>query len=79
MIIKDYTLNKTFSELSAGTCFVMYSEYYMKLHIKYFDEYSNKTASYLKYAVNLKTGFAEVVKDDEKVRVVDAKLMIGLV
>lgn len=71
MIIEDYTLNKKFSELKEGTCFVMYSQYYMKLFIKY-----NETATYRNFAVNLKTGVAEVVKDDEKVRVVDGKMII---
>ena len=76
MIIEDYTLDKKFSELETGTCFVMYSEYYMKLYIKYYDDYANKTASYKNYAVNLKTGFAQVVNSDEKVRVVDSKIII---
>ena len=76
MNIEDYTLNKKFSELSAGTCFVMYSQYYMKLFIKYYDVYSNNTASYKNYAVNLETGIAEVVKEDEKVRVVNGKMII---
>lgn len=71
MIIEDYTLNRKFSELKEGTCFVMYSQYYMKLFIKY-----NETATYRNFAVNLKTGVAEVVKDDEKVRVVDGKMII---
>lgn len=77
MIIEDYTLNKKFSELKEGACFVMYSQYYMKLYIKYFDNYANKTASYKNYAVNLETGIAEVVKEDEKVRVVVGRLVIG--
>ena len=77
MIIEDYTLNKKFSELKEGACFVMYSEYYMKLFIKYYDDYANKTAIYKNYAVNLKTGIAEVVKEDEKVRIVEGKLIIG--
>ena len=76
MIIEDYALDKKFSELEAGTCFVMYSEYYMKLYIKYYDEYTNKTASYKNYAVNLKTGFAQVVNGDDKVRVVNGKMII---
>ena len=76
MIIKDYTLNKNFSELQEGTCFVMNSEYYMKLYIKYYDNYANKTAAYKNYAVNLKTGIAEVVKEDEKVRIVKGTIMI---
>lgn len=71
MIIKDYTLNKNFSELQEGTCFVMYDQYYMKLLIKY-----NETATYRSYAVNLKTGVAEVVKDNEKVRIVKGTIMI---
>ena len=53
MIIEDYTLNKKFSELQVGTCFVMYSEYYMKLFIKYYDDYANKSITYKQYAVNL--------------------------
>lgn len=78
MIIEDKTLDKKFSELQAGTCFVMYSEYYMKLFIKYYDEYSNDSkASYKNYAVNLKTGFAQPVQADEKVRVVTGKMIIG--
>lgn len=76
MIIEDYTLNKKFSELEHGTCFVMFSQYYMKLFIKYYDEYANKSISYKQYAVNLKTGVAECVKDDEKVRVVNATMII---
>ena len=76
MIIEDYTLNKKFSELKAGTCFVMYSQYYMKLFIKYYDDYANKTASYKNYAVNLETGIAEVVKEDEKVRIVTGRMII---
>jgi len=76
MIIKDYTLNKNFSELQEGTCFVMCSEYYMKLYIKYYDSYANKTAAYKNYAVNLRTGIAEVVKEDEKVRIVKGTIMI---
>ena len=76
MNIEDYTINKKFSELETGTCFVMYSEYFMKLHIKYYDEYSNKTVSYKQYAVNLKTGFAEPIKDDDKVRVVTGTMII---
>ena len=77
MIIEDYTINKKFSELKEGACFVMYSDYYMKLFIRYYNEYTSKTeATYKNYAVNLKTGVAEVVKGDEKVRVVDAKMII---
>ena len=77
MIIEDYTLNKKFSELKEGACFVMYSQYYMKLYIKYYDSCANHTASYKNYAVNLETGVAEVVKEDEKVRIVEGKLIIG--
>ena len=77
MIIEDYTLNQKFSGLKEGACFVMYSQYYMKLYIKYYDACSNHTASYKNYAVNLETGIAEVVKEDEKVRIVDGKLIIG--
>lgn len=55
-----------------GTCFVMYDQYYMKLFIKY-----NETATYKNYAVNLKTGIAEVVSEFEKVRVVEGKIIIG--
>ena len=76
MIIEDYTLDKKFSELEAGTCFIMYSEYYMKLYIKYYDDYTNKIDSYNNYAVNLKTGFAQAVNGDEKVRVVNGKMII---
>ena len=76
MIIEDCTINRKFSELGVGTCFVMYSNYYMKLNIRLYDEYSNQNASLSNYAVNLKTGFAEVVKDDERVRVLDAKMII---
>lgn len=72
MIIEDYTIDKKFSELQAGDCFVMYSEYYMKLYIKY-----NDTIAYKDYAVNLRTGIAETVEIDEKVRVVDGKIVIG--
>jgi len=71
MIIEDNTLNKTFSELEEGTCFIMYSEYYMKLHIKY-----NDNIVYKSYAVNLKTGIAETFETDEKVRVVNGKMII---
>ena len=77
MIIEDYTLNKKFSELKEGTCFVMYSQYYMKLFIKYYDACANNTVSYKKYAVNLVTGIVEPVKEDEKVRIVEGKLIIG--
>lgn len=76
MIIEDYTMDNKFSELSAGTCFVCFSEYYMKLYIKYYDERSDKTISYKQYAVNLKTGVAEVINADEKVRVVTVKATI---
>ena len=71
MIIEDYTLNKKFSELKEGTCFVLYSQYYMKLHIKY-----NDNISYKNYAVNLETGIAETFETDERVRVVDGKMII---
>lgn len=78
MIIEDQTINKKFSELKAGACFVLYSDYYMKLYLKYYNEYTCKAeASYTGYAVNLRTGVAEVVNGDEKVRVVDAKMIIG--
>lgn len=70
MIVEDYTINKKFLELEAGTCFVLYSQYYMKIYIKYGD------GSYNNFAVNLRTGFAEVVEADEKVRVVSGKLII---
>lgn len=77
MIIKDYTLNKNFSDLQEGTCFIKNSEYYMKIYIKYYNEYTNKMdTSYKNYAVNLKTGIAEVVKEDEKVRIVKGTIMI---
>lgn len=72
MIIEDNTLNKKFSELETGTCFVMYEQYYMKLFIKY-----TETATYKNYAVNLKTGVAQVVSEFEKVRVVEGKIIIG--
>lgn len=39
--------------------------------------YANKSITYKQYAVNLKTGVAESVKDDEKVRVVEGKMIIG--
>lgn len=71
MIIEDYTLNKNFSELKAGDCFVWYSQYYMKLFIKY-----NDNIAYKSYAVNLETGVAETVEADEKVRVVNGKMII---
>lgn len=71
MIIEDNTLNKTFSELKEGTCFVTYSQYYMKLYIKY-----NDNIAYKSYAVNLKTGIAETIEADEKVRVVSGKMII---
>lgn len=77
MIIEDYTLDRKFSELEAGVCFVWFSEYYMKLFIKYYNEYSNNTASYKNYAVNLKTGVAQVINADEKVRVVEGKMLIS--
>ena len=48
----------------------------MKLYIKYYDNYANKTAAYKNYAVNLKTGIAEVIKEDEKVRIVKGTMMI---
>lgn len=72
MIIEDYTINKEFSELKEGTCFVLYSEYYMKLYIKY-----NDNTSYKSYAVNLKTGIAEAIEADEKVRVVVGRMIVG--
>lgn len=71
MTIEDNTINKKFTELKEGECFIMYSEYYMKLYIKY-----NQTATYRNYAVNLKTGIAQVVNDDEKIRVVNGRLII---
>ena len=71
MIIEDYTLDKKFSELETGTCFVMYSEYYMKLFLKYND------VPYRNFALNLATGVAEIIKEDEKVRVVEGKIIIG--
>ena len=77
MIIEDYTIDKKFSELETGTCFVWYSQYYMKLYIKYYDEYSNNTIAYKQYAVNLETGLADMIKGEEKVRVVESKLIIG--
>ncbi len=71
MIIEDYTLNKNFSDLKNGDCFVWYSQYYMKLFIKY-----NDNITYKSYAVNLETGVAETVEADEKVRVVNGKMII---
>ena len=71
LIIEDYTLNKKFSDLEYGTCFVMYSEYYMKLFLKYND------TPYRNFALNLATCVAEIVKEDEKVRVVEGKMIIG--
>lgn len=76
MVIEDYTLDRKFSELEAGVCFVWCSEYYMKLYLKYYNEQSNYIASYKKYAVNLKTGVAQVINADEKVRVVEGKFLI---
>lgn len=70
MIIEDHTLNKKFSELKYGTCFVMYSEYYMKLFLKYND------TPYRNFALNLATGVAEIVKEDEKVRIVTGRMII---
>lgn len=77
MIIEDYTLNKKYSELEEGTVFVWYSRYYMKLRFYFYDESSNKEIISYSYAVNLEDGFTTKMKDDEKVRVVDGKMVIG--
>lgn len=76
MIVEDYTLDKNFSELKEGTCFVWYSHYYMKIRINLYDDYSNKTDIDYSHAVNLESGFTEKIKDDEKVRVVTGRVII---
>ena len=77
MIIEDYTLDKKFSDLGAGNCFILHSHYYMKLRIKFYNDYLNKSDAYNSYAVDLETGVAEVIKYDEKVRLIDSKMIIG--
>lgn len=76
MIIEDYTIDKKFSELKEGTCFVMYSEYYMKIWVKFSYENSDTVMHHSHYAVNLKTGVAMLVNSDNKVRVVSGKMLI---
>ena len=76
MNIDDRTIDKKFSDLEPGTCFAMYSNYYMKLNIRWYDNYSNDYAVWHNYAVNLRTGWAEAVKDDEKVRVVNCDMIV---
>lgn len=75
MNIEDNTLDKAFSELKEGTCFVWNSRYYMKIRIDLYDGYNKIDIDY-SHAVNLETGFTEKMKD-EKVRVVDGKMIIG--
>ena len=77
MNIVDNTIDKKFADLEAGTCFVMYSNYYMKQTIRYYDNYSNDYALWRNYAINLRTGWAEAVKDDEKVRVVNCDMIVN--
>ena len=55
----------------------MYSNYYMKVVIRYYDNYSNDYALWRNYAVNLRTGWSEVVRDDEKVRVVNCDMIVN--
>lgn len=76
MIIEDNTLDKKFSELETGDCFIYYSNYYMKIYITYYDKYSDDMVTNFKYAVNLRTGFAEIIKDDTKVRVLNCKMIV---
>ena len=75
MIIVDNTLDKKFSELEVGTCFVWHSRYYMKIRIDLYDDYNNKIDTDYSHAVNLESGFTEKMKD-EKVRVVTGRMII---
>lgn len=77
MNIDDRTIDRKFSELEAGTCFVMYSNYYMKSTIRYYDYHSDDYGLWRNYAINLRTGWAETVKDDEKVRVVNCDMIVS--
>lgn len=75
MDIIDTTLDKKFSELPMGSIFTLYSQYYMKVRVRFLD-YSNEYME-KSLAVNLKTGAIDEIKDDEKLRIVTAQLFIG--
>lgn len=75
MEVIDNTLNIKFNELKTGMCFVFGSEYYMKIRVTGFDEYTNqKVYDYI--GLNLQTGIGEKFLPEEKVRLIKATLNV---
>lgn len=75
MEVKDNTLNIKFDDLKTGMCFVYGSQYYMKIRVSGFDEYTNdKIFEYP--GLNLQTGIEEKFRPEEKVRLIKATLII---
>ena len=75
MDIVDNTIDKNFRELETGNCFTLWSSYYMKIRVPYYDDYSN-VEDYKYLAVNLSTGFVDKIPEGEKVRLINTKLVI---
>ena len=75
MEVKDNTLNIKFEELKHGMCFVFGSEYYMKIRVTGFDEYTNNNV-YEYTGLNLQTGLEEKFRPEVKVRLIKTTLII---
>lgn len=78
MEIYDYTINILFSEIKPGTCFVYGAGYYMKIRVAEYNGYTS-VDEYKYRALNLQTGFAENIKEDEKFRLIKTKLMVEVI
>lgn len=75
MDVIDNTINVIFREIHSGMCFVWGLSYYMKIRAMEYDNYTNES-KYIYLALNLETGFSEKISEEEKVRLIKAKLVI---
>lgn len=75
MEVVDNTINVVFREIHSGTCFVWGLSYYMKIRVIEYDSFTNE-GKYNYLALNLETGFAEKINEEEKVRLIKTKLIV---
>lgn len=75
MDIVDNTINVVFREVHSGMCFVWGSSYYMKIRVWEYNGYTSQD-DYKYVGLNLQTGFAEKIREEEKVRLINTKLIV---
>lgn len=75
MQVQDNTLNIKFDDLKTGMCFVVGSQYYMKIRVTGYDEYTNSNI-YKYTGLNLENGFEQKFNPEENVRLIKTTLIV---